>query len=223
MPEPQGNRIPSSEAIVAAARRPDVLRTMSELYEEVDRRIAELPGTCENRADCCRFGEFGHRLYVTTLETAYYLAASASSPATSTDTSPKRVASAPRGRRTSPKRVAPAPRGRRTSPQGKQGTDSPRSESAPNVPPITDDACPHAVEGRCQVRSHRPLGCRIFYCDPAAQPWQAPLTEELLTRLRAMHEELEVPYLYTDWMTTLRALSADPSSAQCDSEERPTA
>ena len=70
----------------------------------------------------------------------------------------------------------------------------------------TDDICPHAHEGRCHVRDRRPLGCRIFYCDPKAQAWQGPLTEDLLARLRKLHVELDVPYFYADWMLVMRAL-----------------
>ncbi len=77
------------------------------------------------------------------------------------------------------------------------------------LPSISADACPHAFEGRCRARARRPLGCRIFYCDPCAQNWQGPLTEQLLARLRAMHEELNVPYFYADWMAVLGALRVD--------------
>jgi len=134
-----------------AARRPEVIEAIRAFYRQVDRRIAGLPGTCWNRGDCCRFGRFGHRLYVTALEVAYYLVA-----------------------------IQPAS--------------------------LTDDACPHAHDGRCHVRDHRPLGCRVFYCDPAARHWQGPLTEQLLARLRAMHEEFGVAYFYADWMVVLQAI-----------------
>jgi len=69
------------------------------------------------------------------------------------------------------------------------------------------DACPHAYAGMCHARNRRPLGCRVFYCDPAAQGWQGPLTEDRLGVLRSLHETLNVPYFYADWMTVLRALT----------------
>jgi hypothetical protein len=143
----------SVSELLAHVRRPEVIRAMHEFYAEADREIAEQDPSCWSRGECCRFGEFGHRLYVTTLEIIYYLA----------------------------------------------------TGNLP--PPVTADACPHSLDGRCMVRHHRPLGCRVFYCDPHAQQWQGPLTERRLTRLRAMHEELNVPYEYVDWMAVMRAIS----------------
>ena len=139
-------------ALREAARRPEVVAALREFFEETHRLIAAHAPTCWNRGECCRFGRYGHRLYVTALEVVYYLAGQYALPA------------------------------------------------------IDEDACPHARDGRCQAREYRPLGCRIFYCDPAAQDWQGPLTEERLTLLREMHESLGVPYFYADWMAVLRAL-----------------
>ena len=76
-------------------------------------------------------------------------------------------------------------------------------------PSISADACPHVCEGKCRAHARRPLGCRIFYCDPCAESWQGPLTEQLLARLRAMHEELNVPYFYADWMAILRSIEEE--------------
>ncbi len=138
-------------ALVEASRRPEVTEAMRVFYAETDRRIAQQTATCWNKGNCCRFGEFHHRLYVTGLEVCYYLAIG----------------------------------------------DPP--------PPVTADVCPHAYAGQCHARDRRPLGCRVFYCDPLAQAWQGPLTEERLARLRALHDELDVPYVYADWLTVLRA------------------
>jgi len=140
----------------ASAARPEVVAAMRAFHAEADRRIAAQGPTCWNRGDCCRFGQYGHRLCVTALEICHYLATG----------------------------------------------DEP--------PPVTEDTCPHAEAGRCNARDRRPLGCRIFFCDPNAQAWQGPLSEELLARLRALHDELGVPYLYADWLTVLRALHDTP-------------
>lgn len=70
------------EAVFATARRANVITAMSSFYAEADRRIAERPATCWNRGECCRFGAFGHRLYVTALEVAYYLAGGYPPPVT---------------------------------------------------------------------------------------------------------------------------------------------
>lgn len=141
------------DAIMAAVRRPEVVAAMRALYIEADCDITEQNPICNNRGACCRFGQFGHRLYVTTLEICYYLATG----------------------------------------------DPP--------PTVTADTCPHAHDQKCHARDRRPLGCRIFFCVPEASHWQGPMTELYLIRLRQLHEELGVPYLYMDWMAALHSLN----------------
>lgn len=145
------------DALRAAARRSDVVDAMQAFYAELDARIAAESPVCWNKGACCRFDSYGHRLYVTTLEAAYYIAC---------------------------------------------------GETA-EIPPVLDEACPHARDGMCRARDRRPTGCRVFYCDPAARHWQGPLTEAFLGRLRRMHVELNVPYFYADWLSVLRALGRE--------------
>lgn len=76
------------EAIRAAARRPEVVAAMRALYAEADTAIAARGATCWNRGDCCRFALYGHRLFVTTLEAAYYLASDDAPPAARDETCP---------------------------------------------------------------------------------------------------------------------------------------
>lgn len=145
-------------ALREAARRPEVIEAMRQFFADADAAIAAHKPTCWNRGACCRFGEFGHRLYVTALEVVHYLALDEIAPGEAT------------------------------------------------APAIHDDACPHAIAGTCHARHRRPLGCRVFYCDPAAQFWQGPLTEEMLVRLRDLHQRFDVPYFYADWLAVLRAI-----------------
>jgi len=145
----------SIEMLYEIAAREDVIGAMREFFEAVDKDIAVRGALCTNRGACCRFGEFGHRLYVTTLEVVYFLA------------------------------------------------------KHPLCLPVTGDVCPHAIDGSCHARDGRPLGCRVFYCDPNAQDWQGPLTEEMLARLRDMHIRLNVPYVYQDWLNILRRVADD--------------
>ena len=142
-----------------AAARPEVISAVEAVYAGVGRWIAQQSPVCGKKGDCCRFGTFGHRLYVTALEVCYYLA------------------------------------------NGK--------------PPlqVVGEVCPHLVGGRCHARNRRPLGCRIYYCDPQAQHWQGPFTEDQLRRLRALHDELSVPYFYADWLAILRVLAERRASA----------
>lgn len=47
---------------------------MQRLYDEASAQITAMQPTCWTRGLCCRFGEAGHRLYVTTLELLYFAA-----------------------------------------------------------------------------------------------------------------------------------------------------
>src|SRR5689334_5951867 len=39
----------------------------------------------------------------------------------------------------------------------------------PYSPPVSSDFCPFQKENLCTAREPRPLGCRIYYCDPTYQ------------------------------------------------------
>jgi hypothetical protein len=67
-------------------------------------------------------------------------------------------------------------------------------------------SCPFRVRGLCTARDHRPLGCRIFFCDPAARPWQGPEYELRLADLKRIGAAFGVEYLYTEWLSALPAV-----------------
>ena len=66
----------------------------------------------------------------------------------------------------------------------------------PYAPPISADFCPFQKENLCTAREPRPLGCRIYYCDPAYQETGNRLSEESLRRLKRLAEEYGVPWRY---------------------------
>jgi len=68
---------------------------------------------------------------------------------------------------------------------------------------VTTGACPYQIAGRCTAREHRPLGCRIFFCDPNAQDWQPALYERRLAELKQIGEELGIEYRYKEWLVAL--------------------
>ncbi|MBI1372013.1 MAG: hypothetical protein GC159_04540 [Phycisphaera sp.] len=75
-----------------------------------------------------------------------------------------------------------------------------------DVAPLPDvDGCPFQHDKLCGVRTIRPLGCRVFFCDPSAQSWQNPLYESFLDRLRALHEAHRIEYRYMEWRSGLDA------------------
>ncbi len=50
--------------------------------------------------------------------------------------------------------------------------------------PVSADFCPFQKENLCTAREPRPLGCRIYYCDPAYQDKSHEITEKYLRRLK---------------------------------------
>ena len=61
-------------AVLEAADRPGVVDAVGGLYADVQRAIDQRRPVCIVSGRCCRFEEFGHRLYVTTLELAAFMA-----------------------------------------------------------------------------------------------------------------------------------------------------
>ncbi len=154
------------EDIRRAAADPAFCAAMERLYVELDAEVAERRPVCVNRGICCDFERFGHRLYVTAVELAYFIANAGGPPRAG----------------------------------GLAG------------------ACPYHERGVCVARVGRPVGCRIFFCDPDAQDWQGPLTERILDRLRQVGAQFGVPYVYVEWRAALRGLSERgdfPAESSC--------
>src|SRR3954467_15660911 len=121
----------------------ELRRRVLDLYREVDRAVAAAGPVCVASGRCCRFKEYGHTLFLTTLEADALLAA-----------------------------------------------------APPYDRPVTAEFCPFQKGNLCTAREPRPLGCRVYYCDPAYQETGNALTEKYLVRLRELHEEHGVAYRY---------------------------
>ena len=80
-----------------------------------------------------------------------------------------------------------------------------------------EGVCPFLVDGLCSVHDMRPMGCRIYFCDPTASDWQNDLYERSHHRIAALHEEQDIPYRYGEWGQMLSLCIGDglnrPSSA----------
>ncbi len=59
--------------------------------------------------------------------------------------------------------------------------------------------CPFQVGRMCGVHGIRPMGCRVFFCDPSAGEWQRGVYERMHGKLKQLHEELSIPYAYVEW------------------------
>jgi len=134
-----------------------LIRAVSDLYDQLDRQVIADGLHCRNCGSCCCLRQFDHRLYVTTVELAYFVAG-----------------------RASPLR----------QPQG--------------------GVCPYLRDGWCTARSHRPVGCRLFFCDPDSARWQQEQYQALRPRLIALGETFDLPYAYAEWLEALALLAGDP-------------
>ncbi|MBU3729411.1 MAG: hypothetical protein FGM37_09235 [Phycisphaerales bacterium] len=63
--------------------------------------------------------------------------------------------------------------------------------------------CPLLRDGLCGAHASRPSGCRVYFCDRAAQSWQPDLMERLHGQVRALHDARGVPYEYSEWIGLL--------------------
>jgi Fe-S-cluster containining protein len=61
------------QAIMDASTRAEVHSAISALYDDLQKQIDIRRPKCILSGRCCRFEEFGHRLYVTTIELATFL------------------------------------------------------------------------------------------------------------------------------------------------------
>lgn len=69
--------------------------------------------------------------------------------------------------------------------------------TAPAYPqPVSRDGCPFQVNNLCTARQERPLGCRIYFCDPAYEGVGEAITEAALTRLKRLADTHDTGWRY---------------------------
>jgi hypothetical protein len=66
----------------------------------------------------------------------------------------------------------------------------------PFAGPVSPDFCPFQRDNLCTAREPRPLGCRVYHCDPAYQDTGNAITEKYLRRLKELAEEAGVGWRY---------------------------
>ena len=70
-------------------------------------------------------------------------------------------------------------------------------ESAPPFAvPASRSGCPFQVGGLCTARAERPLGCRIYFCDPAYQDTGNAITEGALKSLKSLADDAGAGWRY---------------------------
>jgi Fe-S-cluster containining protein len=164
-------------ACFAAAAEASFDRALRELYGRVDARIAEHRPVCRSSGRCCKFDTYGHRLYVTAMEIAWFLRAV-------------------HGEEEADQGVV------KRGEAGGAGMALPQWRGAGLA-----DECRYQVEKRCTVHAVRPLGCRVFFCEAGTEKWQRELYEAFLTDLREIHNRGGLPYRYIEWRSGLAEAS----------------
>lgn len=61
---------------------------------------------------------------------------------------------------------------------------------------IDEGACPWQVGGLCTARDKRPMGCRIYFCDPTYAESSGELSERYIGKLKRAHDESFTPWEY---------------------------
>ena len=85
------------------------------------------------------------------------------------------------------------------------------ANAPPYEQPVTADYCPFQKGHLCTAREPRPLGCRIYYCDPSYQDTGNQITEEHLRRLKQLAQEHGVAWHYAPLHYFLNAAGCDPA------------
>jgi len=133
LPPADGPPARSSLAIGATA-------ALDAIYAAVDHDVAARGPRCELSGRCCRFDEFGHRLFLTRLEADRLLA-----------------------------------------------------QGLPVGTAVEPGLCPFQQHLLCTARDRRPLGCRVYFCDPAYEGQAELLSEKYLAAIRRLHDEAGIP------------------------------
>jgi Fe-S-cluster containining protein len=62
--------------------------------------------------------------------------------------------------------------------------------------PVSSEFCPFQKENLCTAREPRPLGCRVYFCDPSYQETGERISETYLTKLKHLADELGLDWRY---------------------------
>jgi Fe-S-cluster containining protein len=67
----------------------------------------------------------------------------------------------------------------------------------PYARPVSFDFCPFQSGNLCTARDPRPLGCRVYFCDPAYHETGTSISETYLRKLKALAEEFGTGWRYS--------------------------
>lgn len=66
----------------------------------------------------------------------------------------------------------------------------------PEAGHFDDTGCPYQVEGKCEAREARPLGCRVYFCDPSFQEAMPEILEEGISKLKSIADRHGLGWFY---------------------------
>src|SRR5260370_35691201 len=71
------------------------------------------------------------------------------------------------------------------------------ASAPPYEQPVSSDFCPFQKDNLCTAREPRPLGCRVYYCDPSYHETGNRITEKYLHRLKELARDHGVASRYS--------------------------
>lgn len=86
----------------------------------------------------------------------------------------------------------------------------------PYEQPVSRDGCPFQVGGLCTARDARPLGCRIYFCDPAYEETGNRITEGAVAALKRLADAHAAGWHYAPLHVHLNA-AVRPAAPTADS------
>lgn len=82
--------------------------------------------------------------------------------------------------------------------------------------PVSADFCPFQKDKLCTARDPRPLGCRVYFCDPAYQETSQEITEKYLRQLKDMARDHELSWRYAPLHQFLNEKNQQPIKIQAN-------
>ena len=122
---------------------PSLRNGLLAICDDLASDVARAGPVCDLSGRCCRFNEFGHKLYISRPEAQLLL-----------------------------------------------------ERGLPDNSTVDESGCPFQVGGLCTARERRPLGCRIYFCDPNYAGIGEVLSEAYIARLKQLHNQTGTPWEY---------------------------
>jgi hypothetical protein len=76
-------------------------------------------------------------------------------------------------------------------------------KSGPPPRPPMEGICPYQEDARCGAREGRPLGCRIYFCDPGMKEVMPGIYEPCHQEIMALHNRHGLRYSYLELVQAL--------------------